>query len=64
MCKNKEAVEIVQCPYCGEWMNLEQAEDEEPVDYCHHDILPMPDFIKFNDNEGFSARKYFDGILS
>ncbi len=35
----EDEIEIVRCPYCGQWTASEDIEC--PIDYCHHDIVEL-----------------------
>jgi hypothetical protein len=35
-----DPIPVVRCPYCGALTLATQV--EQPVDYCHHDVIPDP----------------------
>ncbi len=39
-----EEIEVIICPYCGNF--APESQIEMPVDYCYHDIVELKDVTK------------------
>jgi hypothetical protein len=34
-----DSVEVVRCPYCGDWMDADSVERFAPAGACYHEVL-------------------------